>query len=83
MHQRLCYIVEPEDDVGGFSPIGENETTIVDSSLDHYTLIKEDPGVGDILVHNASLPLESLFNPLSDTGYPEKLEILFHNKHDI
>ena len=73
------YVIEPEDGVGGFSPLGEDEIVVVDKSLDNYSLIKEEPGIGDMLVHNATLPIDNLFYYLSENGYPEKVEELFQN----
>lgn len=82
-YQRLHYVIESDDGVDGFSPLAEDEIIILDNSLSNYTLIKENPGIGDMLVHNAALPLDGLFDFLSENGYPEKVERLCQNMHDM
>jgi len=81
--QRLHYVVEPDEGVDGFSPLAEDEVEIEDSSLDNYTLIKQEPGIGDMLVHNAALPMDGLFDYLSENGHPEKVEQLFQNMRSM
>lgn len=80
IQQRYYYVVEPEDGVGGFSPLGEDEIIIVDNSLENYSLINENPGISDFFyIHNAAFPLGDLFDYLSENGYPEKVDQLFEN----
>lgn len=81
--QRLHYVIEPDDGVDGFSPLAEDEIIVLDNSLDNYTLVKEAPGIGDMLVHNAALPVNDLFDYLSENGHPEKVKQLFQNMRDM
>lgn len=81
--QRYHYVIEPDDGVGGFSPLGEDEVDVIDASLDAYVLVKEDPGIGDMLVHNAAFPMEGLFDYLSENGYPDKVDQLFQNMRSM
>lgn len=82
-YQRYHYVIQPEEGVDGFSSLGEDEVNVDDNSLDNYTLVKQEPGIGDILVHNAALPMEGLFDCLSENGHPEKVEQLFQNMRDM
>ncbi len=77
--QRLHYIVDLEENIGGFIPLSESEVIIVDNIIDNYVLADEDLGVGDVFVHQAALPLESLFNEIADGGYSDGVEQLYRN----
>ena len=77
--QRYHYVIEPDDGVGGFSPLGADEVDVIDNSLSGYSLVTQMRGVVDIIAHDSTDFPGGLFDRLAENGYPEAVITLFQN----
>ena len=80
--QQHYRVIEPDDAVGGFSVLLEEDVQIKDPSLDHYVVCEADH-VEDIFVHIAAYPYDEFYYDLIDCGEYEKVEIVFENMRKL
>lgn len=71
--QRLHYVIDLDELDIGFEVLLENEIEIVNSSLDHYFLMKDEYG-GDALVHKVAYKSPEFFSALVDSRGNEYVE---------
>ena len=80
--QRYLLSFDDPESGGGLNVYAEGEVDVVDPSLDHYIMSKDNNGM-DMFVHKAAYPSEEFFMELVDGGVREKVEIVFQNMRDL
>lgn len=73
--QRHYYVIDPDDGLGGFTPLAESQVDLADPTLDHFFLC-DDPRNRDMLVHRLAHPSQEFFYALVNHGDLEKVEEL-------
>lgn len=80
--QRHHFIIEHEDELAGFSVVLESEVDIIDASLMHFVIDKDDYGM-DMLIHKATVTPEYLFGELINHNDFDNIEILLSNMRKL
>ncbi|KZL25877.1 hypothetical protein [Pseudovibrio sp. WM33] len=80
--QRLHFVDEDYPDSWGLTVCSEDETVVVDPSMDHYMMIKDDRGM-DMFVHQAAHTSSEFFSSLLDGGGYDAMNQLYENMRQM
>lgn len=80
--QRHHFFYDPNDGLGGFSVLLEDEVEIVDPAMDHYVIKKDDYGM-DMFVHKAAYSSGEFFVNLVNHDTQDEVKQLFQNMRNM
>ncbi len=76
------FVIDRNDGFPGFSVFTEDEVVVLDTSLDHYSIVKDGYGT-DMVVHNAAYSSEEFFYALVNHDSYDNVEELLKNMGNL